>query len=204
MTTRREHWDAVYAAKGEDEVSWFQESPVRSLDLVAQTAVAKSAPVIDVGGGASRLIDALVDAGYTDTTVLDISKRAIALAQDRLGRFQSSVDWIVADITTWTPRRRYALWHDRAVFHFLTEEKDRAAYRDALARGLAADGHVVIAAFGPDGPEKCSGLPVVRYGRDDIAAVFDGLLELKDAVAEDHLTPGGARQAFMFYRFARC
>lgn len=203
MTARRDHWDSVYATKGEDEVSWFQERPERSLALIEQSGVAKSAPILDVGGGASRLIDALIDGGYTDTTVLDISQRAIAMAQERLGRFQELVDWIVADVTAWKPPRRYALWHDRAVFHFLTDAADREAYRTALDRGLAPDGRVVIAAFGPDGPERCSGLPVVRYGRDDIAAAFSGLLELKEAAAEDHVTPGGAHQAFMFYRFAR-
>lgn len=203
MTGRREHWDTVYATKGEDEVSWFQEKPERSLALIAQTGVIKSAAIIDVGGGASRLIDGLVDGGYTDTTVLDISARAVAVAQERMGRFQASVDWIVADITEWHPRRRYAVWHDRAVFHFLTEESDRAAYRRALDRALAPDGHAIVAAFGPDGPEKCSGLPVVRYGRDAMAAAFDGLLELKEAVAEDHVTPAGKHQAFMFYRFVR-
>lgn len=127
----------------------------------------------------------------------------MALAQERLGRFQDSVDWIVADVTEWMPRRRYALWHDRAVFHFLTDEADRMAYRKTLANGLASDGHVVIATFGPDGPERCSGLPVVRYGEDDVAKVFDDLLRLEGSGSEDHTTPSGAHQDFMFYRFAR-
>lgn len=203
MAERRDHWDNIYASKGEDEVSWFQENPQRSLDLIAQLGINKAAPLIDVGGGASRLIDALIDQGYADTTVLDISRRAVALARERLGRFQDSVDWIIADVTEWTPRRRYALWHDRAVFHFLTNEADRKAYRKTLDNGLAADGHVVIATFGPDGPERCSGLPVVRYDEEDIAKVFDGLLRLEGSASEDHTTPSGAHQVFMFYRFAR-
>ncbi len=203
MAERRDHWDNVYASKGEDEVSWFQENPRRSLELIAQIGINKAAPVVDVGGGASRLIDALIEQGYADTTVLDISKRAVALAQERLGRFQDSVDWIVADVTEWTPRRRYALWHDRAVFHFLTAEGDRKAYRKTLAKGLASDGHVIIATFGPDGPEQCSGLPVVRYDEDTIAKVFDGLLRLEGSGSEDHITPSGAHQAFTFYRFVR-
>ncbi len=203
MLNRREHWDHVYASKGEDTVSWFQERPERSLALIKATGVPKHAPMVDVGGGASRLIDALIDTGYTDTTVLDISQAAISLAQERLGRFQDSVDWIDADVTEWQPKRRYTLWHDRAVFHFLTEERDRAAYRAALRRAVPLRGHVVVAAFGPDGPQTCSGMPVVRYGGPDIEAAFAGLLSLVETAAEDHVTPAGAHQAFMFYRFVR-
>ncbi|NQV79021.1 MAG: class I SAM-dependent methyltransferase [Alphaproteobacteria bacterium] len=203
MTARQDHWDRVYATKGEGDVSWFQERPAQSLALIQATGVPKHGALIDIGGGASRLIDALIDGGYTDTTVLDISPTAIALAQQRLGRFQESVDWIAADITAWRPPRHYTLWHDRAVFHFLTEEDDRVAYRAALKHAVLPGGHVIVAAFGPDGPQTCSGLPVVRYGRPEIETAFAGLLSLTETVAEDHVTPTGAHQAFQFFRFAR-
>lgn len=203
MVERRDHWENIYASRGEDEVSWFQKNPSCSLDIIAQIGIDKAAPIIDIGGGTSRLIDALIDRGYTDTSVLDISKRAISVTRERLGRFQDSVDWIVDDVTEWVPRRRYALWHDRAVLHFLTDEADRTSYRNALANGLSKNGNVVIATFGPDGPQQCSGLPVVRYDKDAIEDVFDGLLRLEGSSSEDHTTPSGAHQAFIFYRFTR-
>ncbi|MCE3288527.1 MAG: Methyltransferase type 12, partial [Caulobacter sp.] len=159
----------------------------------------KDAPVIDIGGGLSRLADELVLAGHTDVTVLDISAEAIRKRADRDG----PVAGIVADITRWRPERRYAVWHDRAVLHFLTREEDRAAYRRALTEGLAEDGEAIIATFAPDGPERCSGLPVRRYGREDIEAFLGKAFVVVESGGFDHVTPGGATQRFHFARLCR-
>lgn len=200
---RRAHWERVYEDRAEDEVSWFQSEPVRSLEMIRAANAGPDAAVIDVGGGASRLVDRLLEMGFTDLTVLDISAPGVDRARARLGPRAEAVSWIVADITDWEPTREYTLWHDRAVFHFLTDAGDRAAYRAVLEQAVPAGGHVIIATFGPDGPEKCSGLPVRRYGRDDIEAEFEGLLTFAEEAAETHVTPAGKKQAFRFFRFVR-
>lgn len=206
-STREQHWQGVYTTKGEDEVSWFQDRPQTSLDLIAQTGLTAKASLIDIGGGASRLVDALLEAGWRDIAVLDIAAAALAKARERLGPRGAgadwSIDWIVADITSWQPQRRYDLWHDRAVFHFLTDPEDRAAYKSALRAAVAPGGHVVIGSFAPDGPERCSGLPVQRYSPASLQAELGPDFVLQQALQEEHRTPAGRLQHFQFSRFRR-
>jgi len=203
VVERKQHWETVYATKAENEVSWFQEQPKTSIEIVQRCGAGKDAAIIDVGGGESRLVDRLLDAGYTDITVLDISEHALDVAKRRLGERASKVNWIVADITDWKPQRRYKLWHDRAVFHFLTEPGDRTAYIRALLAALEPGGHAVISTFALDGPEKCSGLPVVRYSAATLAAELGPELRLVAERDEQHRTPWGSIQHFVFCCFER-
>src|SRR6266568_1496779 len=160
---RRAHWDNVYTTKSEQEGSWFQEFPSISLSLIRSTGATAHSAIVDIGGGASRLVDALVDEGFEAVAVLDVSESALSAAKGRLGQRAAKVTWIVADVTRWEPVQRYDVWHDRAAFHFLTDETDRAAYVERLRRALQPAGYAIIATFATDGPERCSGLPVVRY-----------------------------------------
>jgi len=162
MSDRATHWDNVYATKGEAEVSWFQDNPAISLEMIRATNPDRGAEIIDIGGGASRLVDALLQDGYRHLTILDLSANALEASKKRIGAAASTVDWIVADATSWRPARTYDVWHDRAAFHFLTDPHDRTAYVERLRIALAPGGQVIIATFAPDGPEKCSGLPVQR------------------------------------------
>lgn len=200
------HWDSRYAGAAPEALSWFEATPSRSLSLIRH-AVGRDAGVIDIGGGASRLPDALLEAGYGDLTVLDLSAEALSRAQARLGARAGKVRWQVADVTRWRPDRRYDLWHDRAVFHFLTEPRDRAAYARAMPAALAPGGTAIIMTFAQDGPETCSGLPVVRYSPGQLADEIDRLLpekmEAKDSGRHEHTTPGGSRQQFQFVVFRR-
>lgn len=200
---RKQHWDSVYATKAETEVSWFQDNPGISLGLIAQAGLAREAAVIDIGGGASRLADALLELGYSHITVLDIAAAALEKSQARLGPKAAQIAWLVADITQWQPPQTYALWHDRAVFHFLTEAADRAAYKRALLAGTQAGSHVVIASFAPDGPERCSGLPVRRYSPQSLQAELGADFRLENSRQDEHRTPGGNIQRFQFSRFIR-
>ena len=154
--SRKAHWQNVYSKKGENEVSWFQENPAPSLELIAQVDATPTSAILDIGGGASRLVDHLIDRGFQDVTVLDLSEAALEAAKARLGSHAAQVHWIVADATVWEPQRAYNIWHDRATFHFLTEDRDRAAYVARLERALKMGGYA-IATFALDGPERCSG-----------------------------------------------
>lgn len=203
MSDRSTHWDHVYATKGEAEVSWFQDSPAISLELIRAANPDPGASVIDVGGGASRLVDALLQHGYRDLAVLDLSAHALDAAKRRIGHAASMVDWIVADATTWQPAKAYDIWHDRAAFHFLTEARDRAAYVARLRSAVASGGHVIIATFAPDGPEKCSGLPVQRYDGASLAAELGPEFELIETRSETHHTPWNSTQAFQFSRLRK-
>jgi len=200
---RRAHWDRVWAERSETETSWFQDHPAISLALIERAGVRAGDPVIDVGGGASRLVDHLLERGFTDLTVLDISAAGLAQAQRRLGARASRVRWIEADVTAFAPARRYRLWHDRAVFHFLLERDERARYAATLDRALAADGRAVIATFGPGGPLRCSGLEIVRYAADGLAAELGAAWKLVGEQAELHRTPAGREQQFGYYCFER-
>jgi trans-aconitate methyltransferase len=200
---RQLHWEEVYNTKSDDEVSWFQGRPQTSLDLFAESSLPHDAAIIDIGGGASRLVDALLDEDYKDLTVLDIAAAALHKTKQRLNERASAVHWIVADITLWQPDRRYALWHDRAVFHFLTSPEDRAAYKRALSDALPAGGIAILASFAPDGPERCSGLPVMRYSSENLARELGPAFALEAARLEEHLTPAGRVQKFQFSRFRR-
>lgn len=203
MSERQAHWDQIWSTKAADAVSWFQAEPEPSLSAIAALGLPPDAPILDVGGGASRLVDALIGQGFRDLTVLDIADAALDLARARLGGKAAQVHWEVADIAGWTPPRRYQLWHDRAVFHFLTEPDQRAAYRRALERGLAPGGNAIVATFAADGPERCSGLPVRRYDAAALAAAFGPGFRLVRQWRQDHQTPGGPAQAFQWCVFER-
>lgn len=197
---RHAHWQSTYAAKGEREVSWFQDSPLPSLALIEEVATPSSS-IIDIGGGASRLADSLLQRGFGDVTVLDVSSSALASARARIGGEAGRIAWIVADITAWEPRRTYDVWHDRATFHFLVAESERAAYLARLARALRPGGHAVIATFAPDGPERCSGLPVMHYDADSLGQTLGAAFRRVSTQRHEHVTPWRAVQAFQFTVF---
>jgi SAM-dependent methyltransferase len=196
------HWERVYV-DGCEDVSWFQARPDLSLRLIASSGVAKDAGIIDVGGGASPLVDCLLDEGYSPLAVLDISPTALRYARDRLGSRARLVNWFEADVTTFDPPHRFGLWHDRAVFHFLTDAVERRAYVQTLRRTLTSDGAAIIATFAMDGPMRCSGLPVERYDARKISAELGPEFLLIEEVSELHRTPSGAGQAFSYFHFRR-
>lgn len=200
---RQAHWEAVYTTKAEQEVSWFQASPAPSLHAIARTGAKPSSAVIDIGGGASRLVDHLLGQGFVDVSVLDLSAAALDAAKARLGERAASVDWIAADVTDWEPPKAYDVWHDRAAFHFLTDANDRAAYVACLTRALKTGGHAIIATFALDGPERCSGLPVVRYDAASLAQTLGPAFRLIDTHRHEHATPWDFRQNFQFSLFRR-
>jgi SAM-dependent methyltransferase len=200
---RHAHWQEVYTRKAENEVSWFQESPAPSTELIMQVGATRTSPIMDIGGGASRLVDDLIDKGFEDVTVLDVSEAALRVARSRLGDRAAKADWIVADITTWEPLRTYDIWHDRAAFHFLTEENDRSAYVARLKQALKAGGHAIIATFALDGPERCSGLPVVGYDPESLGQILGPAFDVVDRRQHRHRTPWGTEQSFQFSVFRR-
>jgi SAM-dependent methyltransferase len=197
--TARAHWDGIYGSRDETALTWFEEVPRQSLDLV-RGLVGPGDAVIDIGGGRSRLVATLVREGFGPCSLLELSDTALALQQRDLSALAGRVNWIAADITRWRPEARYRLWHDRAVFHFLTDAADRAGYVRALDAALAPGGHAVIATFADTGPERCSGLPVVRYTPEALAAEIDRhaphRFEAVQAHRHLHATPGGGQQAF--------
>jgi SAM-dependent methyltransferase len=201
--SRKAHWENVYTTKGEREVSWFQENPVPSLELIALAGLSAGASIIDIGGGASRLVDALVERKIGRITILDLSAAALDAAKERLGDRGAGVEWVVADVTTWEPLQTYDLWHDRAAFHFLTDASDRSAYVGYLKRAVRSGGHVILGTFAPDGPERCSGLPIMRYDAGILGTILGTDFELVDSRRHDHTTPWGAVQRFQFSTFRR-
>lgn len=195
----RQHWNHVYQTKSPDAVSWYRPHLEKSLALIRRAAGDLSAAIVDVGGGESTLVDDLLAAGYRDVTVLDISPTAIEVAKKRLGNNADRVTWLAADITEADlPEHRYDVWHDRAVFHFLTEPRQRAAYVRQVARAVKPGGHVIVAAFGPEGPQQCSGLDVVRYDADALHDEFGNHFRLVDSTTELHETPFGTTQQFVY------
>ena len=200
---RRTHWEKVYQTKSADEMSWYQSQPTLSLDLIEATGAGHHSAIIDIGGGASTLVDELLARGYDNLAVLDVAEPAFATTKERLGESAATVEWYVADITAFDPPHRWTVWHDRAVFHFLVEETDRAAYLAALERGVEPSGHAIIATFGPNGPPRCSGLPVHRYSPTELSAVLGVGWELVSGTSEEHETPSGAVQAFVYCHFCR-
>ncbi len=197
--SRQTHWDHVYQTKPADAVSWYRPHLDKSLELIRHVASDLSAAIIDVGGGESTLVDDLLAAGYRDVTVLDISATAIEVAKQRLGSNAERVTWLAADITeAELPEHRYAVWHDRAVFHFLTDAQQRAAYVRQVARAVKPGGHVIVATFGPEGPQKCSGLDVMRYDADALHDEFGTAFQLVESTTELHATPFGTTQQFVY------
>ncbi len=198
MSSRQQHWEGVYETKRETEVSWFQDNPQLSLSLIREHAPDKNAGIVDVGGGASSLAAKLVGAGYHDLTVLDISAAALKRSQANAGAEAAKIEWIAADITEWSPPRQWQVWHDRAVFHFLTDPESQDAYIRALNSATASGAVAIISGFAPDGPEKCSGLPVVRYDAGSLLKRLGGGFDLLAEKREQHRTPGGSMQSFYY------
>lgn len=200
---RKTHWERVYTTQSPDQVGWFQPRPALSLQLIESAGVPPDAGIVDVGAGASTLVDELLERGYADISVLDVSRSGVQHAKRRLGERAEQVQWIEADVTGFRPERHWDLWHDRAVLHFLTDPSDRSGYRRALEAGVAPGGHVIIATFGLEGPKRCSGLEVVRYDPATLSAELGEGFELREAHGEDHLTPTGVIQPFVYCLFRR-
>ncbi len=200
---RKQHWEQIYTDKSLLEVSWYQKEPAVSLQLIENTGIAMDSPVIDVGGGASLLVDYLQQRGFSKLAVLDISASALVHARSRLGVRAGEVEWFESDITNFTPPYVFLLWHDRAVFHFLTDAQDRRNYVAVLKQTVPAEGHVIIAAFAIGGPDKCSGLDIVQYDAGRISAELGGEFELQEQVEELHQTPANKQQTFNYFRFIR-
>ena len=196
------HWDAAYA-QGVDTRSWFQLQPAMSLQMLDTAGVSARDSVLDVGGGASPLAGVLLGRGFAEVTVLDISATALQYARRRLGSRAGRVRWLTADVLTWRPRRRYQVWHDRAVFHFLTGSTDQRRYLHTLESATAAGAVAVFGCFALDGPQRCSGLPVARYGPRELAGQLGSDWTLIAQDREEHITPAGAAQPFTWAAFRR-
>lgn len=194
-TSLRSHWEAIFASKDPAQVSWYQREAGDSLEMIEKLGVSPVAPVIDVGGGESRLVDGLLARDFSDVSVLDISERALSMARKRLGA-EKAVTWLHEDLLQWTPPRTFALWHDRAVFHFFTNESDRQRYLEVLNRATAPGSHVIIATFAPEGPDHCSSLPVSRYDPKDLADMLGADFDPLITQHREHLTPRGVIQPF--------
>ena len=195
----KNHWEHVYSTKKTESVSWFQEHAEQSMRLIRGTGVPYSAGIIDVGGGASTLVDDLLSSGYCAVSVLDLAAAALSVAKARLGERASEVQWTEGDITkVLLPVHAFDVWHDRAVFHFLTSKEDREAYVDTVLRSVKPGGHVIVATFAEDGPIQCSGLPVMRYGPSELHAEFGSPFSLVQHQREEHHTPFGTVQKFVY------
>lgn len=200
---RQQYWESVYSGKAPDTVSWYQAEPTWSLALIERSGIEPGEPVIDVGGGASVLVDRLLEQGFTALTVLDVSARALAHARSRLAAAGETVEWVAGDVLEFRSQQPYALWHDRAVLHFLTEPSDQARYAEVLRATLRPDGRVIIATFAVGGPMRCSGLDIVQYDATRLCALLGPEFELEEESSEMHLTPAGNGQAFTWFRLRR-
>lgn len=203
MNGGADHWDGIYSSTPSTEVSWYAREPAVSLRLVERIASSPSVAVIDVGAGASLLVDYLLADDFTDVTVLDVSRDALAQVEERLGEAAKHVTFVHQDVLTWRPDRQYDVWHDRAVFHFLTDETQRDRYVEIAARAIRVGGGLVLATFAEDGPTRCSGLPVSRYSAEDLEEVFSGHFSLVEREREQHVTPAGVVQPFTWAAFRR-
>lgn len=196
--SRKQRWEHVYETRDPAEASWHQPVLAKSMALIRATQVPTAAPIIDVGGGASTLVDTLINSEYSDLSVLDIAGSALAHSQARLGGAAAAVNWLESDVTGFEPDRRYYLWHDRASFHFLTDEASIRKYLQALRTALIPKGHFVLATFGPEGPDSCSGLEVQRYSIEQLTTLLQKHFELRSYELEDHSTPTGTVQQFLY------
>jgi len=203
MTNTKAHWDRIYTDKLPSEVSWYQGEPVLSLQLIHNCRLAKDAPIIDIGGGASVLVDRLLVKGYGNLAVLDISSKALAYAKSRLGENATAIKWFEVDITEFEPPYQYSLWHDRALFHFLTDGSMRSKYIEVLKKSLKPGGYLIMAAFAIGGPEKCSGLDVVQYDAEKLLGEIGDEFVLVEQAGEVHLTPADKPQLFSYFRILR-
>jgi SAM-dependent methyltransferase len=203
MSERKEHWEAVYANKSPLEVSWYQKEPALSLGLIENAGVGPHEAILDVGGGASLLVDRLAAAGYHYLSVLDISARALDVARVRLGDKAGEIEWYESDITAFNPPHAYTLWHDRAVFHFLTTLADRKRYVEILKSALRPGGHLVLGTFALGGPTRCSGLDIVQYDATKLLTELGEGFSLEEERSELHITPAAREQKFAFFRLVR-
>ncbi len=195
----QKHWSGIYKTKAVNDVSWYQVRPERSLDYIQKTGIGLDEPIIDVGAGASTLVDYLVADHYRDITLLDISAEALAVTRDRLAESDARLDWIVGDITTVDlSKNHFALWHDRAVFHFLTDPAQQQRYVEQVIHALKPNGHLIIATFALDGPQQCSGLSVAQYDAESLHRAFGSRFRLIDSSQETHVTPWGSEQRFVY------
>jgi len=197
----KNHWDTVYETKNPNEVSWTQEKPQTSLDLIRSAGLGKDARIIDIGGGDSNLVDFLLDEGYQNITILDISAKALEKAKARLESKAEKVKWIVSNITEFKPEENYDIWHDRAAFHFLTSPEQVSIYVDIAEKNIK--GFLIIGTFSKNGPEKCSGLEIKQYDNDSLSEVFEPAFERIKCLTEDHTTPFGTLQNFVFCSFKK-
>ena len=200
---RKEHWENIYQTKELTEVSWYQPTPKTSLDYISKFDIPTDAKIIDVGGGDSFLVDHLLELGYHDITVLDISAAAIERAKQRLGKRVSEVKWIVADVSDFNPTEQYDFWHDRAAFHFLTDEQDITSYIETAHQNITPNGILVIGTFSEQGPTKCSGIDIKQYSEATMTDKFDKLFKKIDCFTTDHKTPSGSIQNFVFCSFRK-
>ncbi len=198
---RTKHWEAVYETKKPDQVSWTQEIPKTSLEFIHSFGLEKTAKIIDVGGGDSKLVDYLLDEGFENITVLDISAKALEKAQNRLGEKAKKINWVVSDITEFEPNTTYDIWHDRATFHFLTTAKQVSKYMNIARKSV--NGYLTIGTFSENGPKKCSGLEIKQYNEQELTSELENGFEKLKCVTEDHLTPFDTTQNFLFCSFRR-
>lgn len=203
MSDRKTHWQNIYRKKSPLDVSWYQKKPELSLKLIQNSGLSKNEAIIDIGGGSSELVDYLQKDGYTNLSVLDISKNALDSARMRLGNIAENISWFETDITEFSPPHQFSIWHDRAVFHFLTRKEDRNSYVQVLKKALKPGGHFIIAAFAIGGPEKCSGLDIIQYDSAKLIAELSGDFELIEETGEVHITPGNKEQKFIYFRFIK-
>ena len=200
---RKDHWERVYEKHSPTDVGWYQAYPESSLKLIKNTGLGTKSKIIDVGGGTSKLSECLLSEGFKQLTVLDISNTSIETAKLQLGEEANRIGWIEADVTNYKFKEQYDVWHDRAVFHFLTKEEDRKKYLDSLNQALKLNGHLIIATFSLGAPPKCSGLPVVRYSFETIQKELGDNFNLIEALTEDHVTPSDVKQNFIYCRFIK-
>ncbi len=201
--SRKEHWESIYSNKKMNEVSWFQQEPTTSVSLIQKNTQSKNDAIIDIGGGDGFLVDNLLALGYTNITVLDISANAINKAKERLGINTDKVKWIVSDITEFIPAEKYDIWHDRAVFHFLNQQNDIEYYKVLVNKYICDNGHLILATFADDGPEKCSGLEVCKYSEEGMKNIFSIAFKVIESFKYKHLTPFGTIQNFIFSVFSK-
>ena len=199
----KEHWETIFNTKAEDEVSWFQPYPKTSMDFVELFSLQKMSKIIDIGGGDSHFVDALLEAGFNDITVLDISANAIERAKHRLGERSAKVKWIVSDVTDFVPSESYDFWHDRAAFHFLTEEFQADKYVEIANKGIVPNGILVLGTFSVNGPKKCSGLEIKQYSEESMSGKFEKYFERVKCITEEHQTPFNTTQNFLFCSFKK-
>ena len=199
----KDHWERIYSTKRSDEVSWTQDVPVRSLDFIHSFKVSKDAAIIDVGGGESKFVDFLLDEGYTNITVLDISEQALRKAQARLGNKGSIVKWVVSDVMDFRPIQKFDIWHDRATFHFLTSKEQIEKYVSLAERSMNSHGFMAIGTFSENGPKKCSGLDIKQYTESELEKTLTYHFKKLECVSEDHITPFHTTQNFLFCSFMK-